>query len=143
MGFQPTIPRRQTRMNPEMNTILPPKHTEFFHRKPENFLFIENREDGVIIRAAHDNFSEERKFKFIRELAAEGFIPDHFQWFADRSTDGMPRVKWLIDDSWIKSRQPLEHNTDRFVLRLFLTASVLWLVLIGKLVIFAGVSARF
>jgi hypothetical protein len=56
-----------------------PKKAELSLQNPENLILVENTEDGVIIRAARDNFCKQRKLLFIRYLAAEGYISDEFQ----------------------------------------------------------------
>jgi hypothetical protein len=83
-------------------SLAPPKKVEFYHRLPENFLLVENEDDGrVVIRAVFDNYSERRKALFIRELASEGFIPDEFQFLTNTGGDGFFGVRWIIDNSWL------------------------------------------
>ena len=55
------------------------------------------------IRAALDNYSERRKALFIHELAAEGFIPDEYQFMTNTDSDSFFRIQWVIDTSWLSS----------------------------------------
>lgn len=65
-------------------------------------ILVENHGDSVSIRAVRDNFSERRKALFIHELAAEGFIPDEFQYFTNTDASALLGVRWVIDGSWIR-----------------------------------------
>jgi hypothetical protein len=85
-----------------MSTETLPRTIEYHHLHPENFLLVENNVDRVTIHAAFDNFSEQRKAYLIREMAEEGFIPDHFQYFYGLDTGGIFGVSWVIDNSWLK-----------------------------------------
>jgi hypothetical protein len=69
------------------------RHFEFQFPDVDTRILVEDLKDGVIIRASCDTFSERRKLRFVRELAAEGFIADCFQW----SCRG---VRWLVDESF-------------------------------------------
>jgi hypothetical protein len=83
-------------------TLFQPPQTEFYNRFPENFLLVENREDGsVLIRAAINNYSERRKALFIHELASEGFIPDEYQFRTNCEDDSYFGARWIIDSSWL------------------------------------------
>jgi hypothetical protein len=80
-------------------SLLPTK-AEFHSSSPENYLLVENDLDGsVVIRAAVDNYPEERKALFIRKLALEGFIPDRFQ--SVDNANKSPGVRWIVDNSWL------------------------------------------
>lgn len=79
-----------------------PSRKEFHRRSPDNVLLVENDADGgVVIRAAVDNYSEERKALFIRELVSEGFIPDRFRFVESKGEDKLSGVRWMIDNSWL------------------------------------------
>ena len=54
---------------------------EFSFPDLDTLVQVEERAGAVLVRATRDTFSSARKEYFIRELAAEGFIPDEFQWF--------------------------------------------------------------
>ncbi len=97
-------------------------------------LLVEEFQDGLVIRATLDSFSEERKVCFIRELQAEGFISDRYRCFGDNRTYKGPPVEWLVGSSWLK----LEHGpiaTRRFMIRLLVCAGFLWLLLISGLLL--------
>ena len=72
---------------------------ELYIPELDNHLLIETGAAGVVIRATRDNFSARRKTFFIRHLAAEGYIPDQYEWFAESSGDGFLGVKWMIGAS--------------------------------------------
>jgi hypothetical protein len=98
-----------------------PRRTEFYHRSPENYLLVENQDDGrVVILAALDNYSERRKALFIRELAAEGFIPDEYQFLTNTGGDGFFGVRWTIDGSWLVVPPEVIAISHRRGLELFL-----------------------
>jgi len=65
----------------------------------DNYILIEHSADGVVIRTTRDNFSEKRKVFFIRRLAAEGFIPDRYEWFSDPEVEGFSGLKWIAPAS--------------------------------------------
>src|SRR5512141_94968 len=95
-SFQKQLPAMKT------NT-LEPETFEFCFSELDTLVCVENRSDEVLIHATRATFSEERKAYFIRELAAEGFIPVDYKWFSDRSSfSGNPVVRWLVDCSWWK-----------------------------------------
>jgi len=107
-------------------------HTQFNRRFEFQFpdvdtrILVEDLEDEVVIRASRDTFSERRKQNFIRELAAEGFIADCFQW----SCQG---VRWLVDASCAKSTETIAARTNRFMIRLFVCSVLLWVCLMAGL----------
>jgi hypothetical protein len=61
----------------------------------DNHVLIENRAYGVVISATRDNFTDKRKAFFIRHLAAEGYIPDRYEWFSEPAEEGFFTVKWI------------------------------------------------
>ena len=75
--------------------IAVPERFELYIPDLDNHLLIENSEDGVVISATRDNFSEKRKTFFIRHLAVEGYIPDRYEWFPEPAEDGFFGVKWI------------------------------------------------
>lgn len=122
-----------------MNAVLHPKQVEFINHEPENFILIENETDGtVLIRAARNNFSERRKIAFIHEMAAEGFIPDHLQWFSDSDTHTLTDVKWVIDHSWVRIHSAARKNAKRLMVAMLMFAGSLWLILMGVAIMRAG-----
>jgi hypothetical protein len=84
-----------------MKIATPTKSREFSIRDPDNLIQVEEGEDGVLVRAAMDNISPQRKAAFIRELAAEGFIADKYQWYDGGGLTGHIGVTWVIDRSWV------------------------------------------
>ena len=107
-----------------------PETFEFCFPKLDTLVCVENRPDEVVIRATRATFSEERKAYFIRELAAEGFIPVDYKWFGERSTfSGNPVVRWLVDCSWWKLSSTAEASTRRFMIRMLAGGALLWLLL--------------
>src|SRR5947207_4035733 len=77
--------------------VIFPGQQRFSSAHPENLLVIENRPGAVIIQTARDNFSPRQKVYFIRYLAAEGFIPEHYQWFADAEIPHQSGVEWIVE----------------------------------------------
>ena len=95
----------------------------------ENRLLIENHADKVVIRAATDHLSPREKTCLIRYLAAEGFIPDRYKWFADSETAFFPGLSWLFDFSRAKRLEPRQKALRQIVFVL-LCAILAWLELI-------------
>ena len=85
---------------------------------------VEHLEDGVVIRASRDTFSEERKACFIRELAAEGFIP---------GDDESLTICWVSEASPATRQRGLATRTDRFMIRLWLSSVLLLICMMGTL----------
>ena len=82
---------------------------------------------GVRIHADRDNFSARRKEFFVRHLATEGFIPDRYRWFSDECGG----VEWLIEDCSVNTDSDdsaARRRASAFMVRLFVCASLLWLV---------------
>ena len=113
-----------------------PKRAEFHCRQPDNYILVQNHKDGVMIRATSDNFSEQRKAAFIRELAAEGFIPDHYQWFLDADASNYLAIKWIIDPSWLRVEKRLVGKAELICGRALLLVAIVWLVLIAMILAF-------
>jgi len=111
------------------NTI-EPETFEFCFSELDTLVCVENRPDEVLIHATRATFSEERKAYFIRELAAEGFIPVDYKWFGERSSfSGNPVVQWLVDCSWWKPSPHAVASIRRFMIRTLVGAALLWLLL--------------
>ena len=92
---------------------------------------VEERGGQVIIRATANTFSRERKRYFIRELAAEGFIPDDLGWspFAD-SESFAPAIRWVVDCSWLRLDEGLIARHRRLVRRFILPVALSWLLIV-------------
>jgi hypothetical protein len=110
------------------NHVVVSERIELCNARPENRLLIENHSASVIIRAAQDNFSPREKAFFIRYLAAEGYIPQSYEWFADSETAHFSGLTWVVDPSWIKKPAP-QGTALHQILRLVLYALVFWLAL--------------
>ena len=87
----------------------------------------------MLFRAAEDNFSERRKAFLIRQLAAEGYIPDVFEDFSEHSKT--PGLVWVIDRSLLILRPEVRRRHSRFMRRLVLGGCLLWLVEVGLLLL--------
>lgn len=99
------------------------KEFEFYFSDLDNMLRVQCGEDGrVIVQCTQDNVPEKRKTFFIRELAAEGFIPDEYQWFSGTTTESL-RVQWVKDWSWVKVPETMGGRSVKFLLAVF----VLWM----------------
>jgi hypothetical protein len=100
----------------------------------ENQFVIENQTDGVHIRAARDNLSPREKLFFMRYLAAEGYIPERYLWFADTNAEWYSGLRWTVDaDNHGRQGQSL-----RQLLRVLACATLVWVALMGL----AFLSAR-
>jgi hypothetical protein len=73
------------------------KKFEIYLPDLDNLVLVENTPDGVVISATRDNVPDIRKGFFIRRLAAEGYIPDQYEWFSEPAEDGFLRVQWIVD----------------------------------------------
>src|SRR6516164_3048293 len=65
--------------------------------RPENRLVVENHPGRVVIRTVQRGVSPSQKSSFIHYLAAEGFIPERYQWFDDSPLEFHSNLKWLVD----------------------------------------------
>ncbi len=108
---------------------LEPRSFEFYFSSLDTLVLVENLAEEIVIRASRNTFSEERKACFLRELAAEGFIPDDYQWLAPVGPETFQGVRWLVDISCFKPDKALVAGTRRFMVRLLSSATLLWLLL--------------
>jgi hypothetical protein len=113
-------------MNPH---ALEPRSFEFYFSGLDTLVQVEDLAGKIVIRASRNTFSEERKARFIRELAAEGFIPDHYQWLAPAGREPAQGVRWLVDVSCFRPDKTLAAGTRRFMVRLLSSAALLWLLM--------------
>jgi hypothetical protein len=104
---------------------------EFCFPTLDTLVQVEAADNAVVIRATRDTFSEERKARFIRELAAEGFISDDYRWSLPAASAEFRGVRWLVDFSWLKLHPMLIARTRRFMIRLLSGALLAWLMMIG------------
>jgi hypothetical protein len=111
------------------------KDFQFYLSDLDNIILVECREDETItVRATKNNCSEQRKITFIRKLAAEGFVPDNYQWFSG-ATDGSNGVRWIKDLSWLKIEPAVRKQSNRTMKRLLLAACVLWMAMMRVLLV--------
>lgn len=106
---------------------------EFCFSNLDTLVQVEEAKGHVVVRASRDTFSERRKACFIRELAAEGFIPDEYRWFTLTSPASFHRVRWLVDVSCFRPAQAVIAHTWRLMVRLQLSAVILWLIMMAVL----------
>ena len=104
---------------------------EFCFPKLDTLVQVEAADEAVVIRATRDTFSDARKARFIRELAAEGFIADDFRWAPLASSAGFGGVRWLVDFRWLKLDPSYSVRTRRFMICLLSGAILAWLMMIG------------
>ncbi len=119
--------------SPALNT----RCFEFYFRDVDTYLQVENTDpEAVVVRATRNTFSERRKISFIRQLAAEGFIPDGCQWYPLPA--GMPRIRWVIDVSWLRMSESAKSRSRRLVVSLVGGGVLLWTALLSGLLLTHG-----
>jgi hypothetical protein len=116
---------------------------QFYFADLDNIILVECHEDeSVTIRASKNNVPDERKISFIRKLAAEGFIPDDYQWFSG-PTDGSNGLRWIKDYSWLKQTQKsANRRSNRAMAKILTAACVLWLAMMRILLVSNDQSTR-
>jgi hypothetical protein len=110
-----------------------PVSVQFSTHNPPNLIVVENHRDGVIFRAAYDNFSERRKAFLVRQLAAEGYIPDGFEDFTENTRSS--GLVWVLDRSLLYVAPEASRRCSRFMRRLVLGGCLLWLLELGLLLL--------
>ena len=103
---------------------------EFYFHDRDTLVQVESSARTVVVRASRDTFSEQRKSSFVRELAAEGFIPDGYQWFSLAGPDSYLGVRWLVDISWLELPEIVLAQARRFMTGLLVGATLLWLAVL-------------
>ena len=100
--------------------------SQFRFPRLDTHVRVEVSDESVTIRATRDTFSSIRKDFFVRELAAEGFIPDQYRW-ASQAHVGVSygRILWLVDRGWLGINEEILVKSRRFALRLFAVALAL------------------
>ena len=117
-----------------MNTTSPANHCfEFYFPERDTLLRVEEADGAVTIRATRDSFSDTRKSSFVRELAAEGFIPDNYQWFSQAEPGAFLGVHWLVDVSWLTLPESALAWARRFMRRILFGGCLVWLGLMVAL----------
>jgi len=109
---------------------------QFYFADLDNIILVEcNEDESVTIRASKNNVPDERKTSFIHKLAAEGFIPDSYQWFSG-PTDGSNGLLWIKDYSWLKQTQKTSNRiSNRAMGKMLATACILWLTMMRVLLV--------
>jgi hypothetical protein len=93
-------------------------------------LRVEESDGAVVVRATRDTFTDERKSRFIRELVAEGFIPDGCVWSPLNSPIAFRGVQWLVDlSSQPKRDSDSVARAHRYVTGLLSGGLLIWLAL--------------
>ena len=110
----------------------PPRIYVFSFPRLDTAVEVATLNEGVVIRASRDTFSPDRKTCFLRELAAEGFIPDEY---ASPWPGGTGPVRWIVDAEAFMPAAVQRTATHRFMLRLFVSVAGLWLALIAFLLL--------
>jgi hypothetical protein len=111
------------------------KDFQFYFPDLDNIILVECHEDETVtIRASKNNVPEERKTFFIRKLAAEGFISDHYEWFSG-STDGSNGVLWIKDYSWLKTHKPSSRRTNRIMGAILVASCLFWIATMRVLIV--------
>ena len=109
-----------------------PKKYQFYFAGLDNLVLVEvGDDDEVVIRTTRNNLSERARCFFIRELAAEGYIDDSYQWISDSGS--CPGLRWVVDISWARTSTLLTRRTTRVVSRLLAGAALLWVGMMSLL----------
>ena len=121
-----------------MKTVAPSRLYEFTIEHPDNMIRVEVWEEKVVARAALDTFSEQRKATFIRHLAAEGFVPDRYEWYSGSESSGYSGVIWLIDRSWLSDTPAqMRLKATPWIAGMFAASGVLLVVIMEVIVALA------
>jgi len=106
---------------------------DFYFADIDTMVLVEETESELIVRATRNTFTEQRKIRWIRELAAEGFISSTYGKFAGFDTPSWIPVRWRIDRSWVKPNPEHLAQSRRFMVKLFAGAVAAWLGLMALL----------
>ncbi len=118
-----------------MKTVAPSQLYEFTIARPDNMVLVEVWEEKVVVRAAADSISDARKAVFIQHLAAEGFIPDRYQWYSGSESSGYSGVHWLIDRSWLSNTPArMRRKAAPWIAGMFAVTGALLLVMMGLII---------
>jgi hypothetical protein len=104
---------------------------EFCFPRLDTLVLVKDVPGEIVIRATRNTFSEERKARFVHELAAEGFIPDNYRWLPRIGMESSPGIRWLVDTSRFRTDPAFAAVTRRFMVRLLASIALLWLVMMG------------
>jgi hypothetical protein len=99
---------------------------QFSTHNPQNLIVIERAKDTVLIRAAQDNYSARRKAFLIRQLAAEGYIPDQYEQYKEHAP--VEGLTWVTDRSLLFVGSEATKRTRRIMQRVLAGGCLLWLL---------------
>jgi hypothetical protein len=122
---QALMRNRFSRMNPFTESR---RCYTFVFPRLDTVLEVEAVTEGVVVHASRDTFSPARKASFLRELAAEGFIGEDY---ANPWPGASPPVRWEVEPAGFMPDAAQRAETRRFMLRVFLSAGALWVLLMG------------
>lgn len=106
---------------------------EFYCRKPDNLLRVENTSGGgVRICAAKDCFTSAQRRTFVVYLKAEGFVPGDARLVVGNcDAEQVPlkgQILWIFDPTWPYADVKFNHYTRRLCGRLLLGPTIAWLL---------------
>jgi hypothetical protein len=104
---------------------------EFCFPKLDALLLVEETDGEVVIRASRNKFSDERKARFVRYLASEGFIPESYRFHPLAESGSFMGVRWMVDISWLKPDPALAANAQRSIIRVLAGGGLVWLLTMG------------
>jgi hypothetical protein len=87
---------------------------------------------SITIRSSADTFSRRRKLSFVRELVAEGFIPDEFQWSSLSEVRSDYPIVWIVDRSGFEVVEE-DLASRRLAVRLVAATALALALLMGAL----------
>ena len=110
-----------------MKTLLEnSRRFEFSFPRSGTLASVECTADEVVIRTSRDMLSADRKAAFVRELAGEGFIPEHYRWLGHVGDHTSGRVHWLLDPDWWMPGPEAKARTSRLVVGVLTSSALLW-----------------
>lgn len=98
---------------------------EFSFPKLDTIVLVENLNDRVVVRVTRDSFSEERKVRFIRELAAEAFIPDCYQWYSGGGALAA-NLEWIVENPSVAVPKSAILTARRIMIKLLIGGAILF-----------------
>ncbi len=116
-------------MQPKPPILPGPRRYEFQFPRTDTLVLVEEFAGRVVVRTTRDSFSDQAKAYFLRELAAEGFIPDDSRW-----SDGR-RVRWVVDTSWVQPGSILPARIRRLAIPALILAAGAWAGIVAILAV--------
>jgi hypothetical protein len=105
-----------------------PEQVELSIVRPENLVLVENQDGAVVIRTVREDFSPQEKEFWVRYLAAEGYIPEFYQWSGEPDSEWSRGLTWIAGGGGLRAKE-LQNKALRDVLRLLGCAGLVWLAL--------------